>query len=366
MKIVFLSSFINHARHYKRVAALKYLGIETKVLAFERDAYPGKGIPGGYISLGKIEHGKFLKRLIPIIKAVQVVYSEIKDADVIYAFDYDMAFLGIIASKRLRHKPRLVYEVGDIHEILLGKNLIHRSLRNLDKFIMNKTHLLVVTSEAFVTGYFKGILGLNNFRYFVLENKLAINQLLKIETTKLEQNKKKIRIGYFGKLNCNESWEIIKQIVQSSEGKIEVYVRGESKGVESFEPDVKEINGITYEGTYISPDDLPKIYGKVDIVWGAARRERLNSLWARRCRFYESCFFQKPIIAFWDSEDGRIVEELKIGVCVDFNDIPRTINRVLSITCEDISMWHHNIENLPKKIFVYTDDHERLIKEIQQ
>jgi len=361
MKIVFLSSFVNHARHRKRINAFYDLGAKVKILAFERDFYPAKALRNQYFSLGKIQNGKYVSRLKYIFSAVLKLRSEIKDSDILYIFDFDMALVGLLASIGLR--VRLIYEIGDIHNIFLGKGFISRILRTIEKIVIRKIDLLVVTSEAFIHGYYIDILGVKDFRYFVLENKVDANQVQKV-IVKPRLNNKPIVIGYFGGLHCTDSWNALKRIVKKSNGKIVLYVRGLSYTFQKgLEKDAASMNGIEYGGPYVNPDELPDIYNKVDVVWVAHHHGKANILWARANRFYESCFFQKPMIAQFNTEDGRVVEAHDIGVCIDLNNISKSVDQVLNITLGELNKWYENIKKLPLNIYVYTDEHKKILKE---
>ena len=54
----------------------------------------------------------------------------------------------------------------------MKNNIIGKTVRILEKFIVHKVFLLVSTSLAYVTNYYQGILKINNFRYQIIENKI--------------------------------------------------------------------------------------------------------------------------------------------------------------------------------------------------
>ena len=362
LKIVCLSSFLNHARHRKRINAFYDLGASVKILAFERVFYPAKALRNKHISLGKIQHGNYFSRLKHILSAVLKVRSEIKESDILYVFDFDMMLLGLLASFGLRTK--IICEVGDVHNILLAKGLVPAVLRIIEKIIIRKIDLLVVTSEAYVNGYYKGILGITRLNYFVLENKVDSNQMGRVTKEPAIKNDS-IVIGYFGGLQCADSWKVLKHVVKESKGKILLYVRGLSYAFQSdLEKDAASINGIEYGGPYVNPDELPEIYNKVDVVWAAHHHGKANILWARANRFYESCYFRKPMIAQLDTEDGRIVDGLNIGVCIDLEKISESVEKILNIAHADFSKWHDNLSLLPEKVYTYSNEYRKLFKEV--
>lgn len=367
MKITFLLPVVSHARFRKRVTALENLGVQPKILAFERDDYPGKPWPGGYTSLGKLQRRNYHKRLLPHIKAFPAVLDAAKESDVIYAFSLDSLLLGWLASRALDKRLRIVYEVGDIRKVLTEDSLLSRSLRWLERHLLRHVDLLVVTSEAYIVGYYQGILGLTDLQYQVIENKLDMDTLPQQVSTRKKRDGI-LRIGYFGFIRCRRSWEILKRVAEKGHGRVRVYVRGVPKRLEDFEEEARRAPYVEYGGPYIAPDDLPAMYGQVDMEW-ACFPYRGNGIgnwrWARTNRFYEACFFQRPMFAQKGTEDCRAVESLGIGVCLDLKDLEGTVDRILRVNESELALWQQNLTGLPRNVYVYSDEHNRLMESIQ-
>jgi len=362
VKVAFLLPVASDARYRKRIEALQNVGVKSQILAFERNYYSGKPVPGGYESLGRIQHRRYLRRLVPLVKALSKVRAAAKNADAIYTFGLDMLLLGWLASRGLSRRLKIVYEVGDIRNVLLQKGLISCSLRWLERFLLRRTQLIVVTAEAYVSGYYKGIQGLTDLRYQVIENKLDANTLPQAQRLTYKHSHGVLRIGYFGLIRCQRSWEILKAAARKGEGKIKVHVRGIPLGLENLEEEAEAIPYIDYGGPYVSPDDLPEMYGQIDIAWVAHYHGRSNLLWARANRFYEACHFQRPMIAQIGTQDSRVVQDLGLGICLDLSDIEGTVEHILEISDSDLEQWQGNIRRLPKYVYTYTDEHKRLLE----
>ena len=118
---------------------------------------------------------------------------------------------------------------------------------------------------------------------------------------------------------------------------------------------------IDYDGPYIAPDDFPDMYRQVDVVWIAHYMGRSSTLWNRANRFYEACFFKKPMFAQIGTQDGQVVETLGIGVCIDLRDINGTVDRILNVSEVEFSQWQQNVAHLPTDIYTYTDEHEKIV-----
>ncbi|MFW6389941.1 MAG: hypothetical protein ACOCZT_02380 [Halanaerobiales bacterium] len=343
-------------------------GAEVKILSFDREYYSGKLFFEDYISLGSIEHGNYLKRLLPFLKSLRTIRTNIKNSDVIYCFGLDTFLLGWLASKFISSSPKLVYEVGDIRKILTKDKLMSKILRVIQKFLTRKADLLAVTSEDYVTGYFENMLGLSDLNYKVMENKIAKNEMPVYQNDKKITDENILKIGYFGVLRCPKSWEILKKIAIQSKGKIEIVLRGIPRGIKDFYETLEKVPNIIYNGEYKSPDDLPEMYTNVDLVWACypyQREEVGNWRWARTTRFYEACYFKRPLITQDNTADSRVVEEYNIGATVSLERTEETANRVLNISTEEIQKWYNNLYELPEEICVYTDEHRQLYERLK-
>lgn len=368
MKIAFLLPVVSDARSHKRVVALKNLGVQPAVLAFERKYYKGKPIPGGYVSLGALEHARYYKRLIPFIRAFSMIRAKAKEADAIYAFGLDMLLLGWLACLGLAKPFKAVYEVADIREVLLGKRLLSRCLRWLERFLLRRTEFIVVTSEAYISGYYREIQGLNNLRYLVIENKM--DPIVPVQKSTLEKHRADgiLRIGYFGVIRCRRSLEILKEAAKQSNGRVQVYIRGYPLGVGDLEREVQSQPYITYGGPYVAPDDLPALYGQIDMVWACYPYQGDiigNYCWARTNRFYEACYFRKPMFAQAGTEDGRVVKAFGLGICLDLSNVETAVERIRQITSLELNQWQSNVSHISKDCYTITNEHEQLLKALE-
>ncbi|OPX84753.1 MAG: hypothetical protein A4E53_03810 [Pelotomaculum sp. PtaB.Bin104] len=368
MKIVFLLPVISDARAHKRINALKKLGAQPVVLAFERDYYGGKPIPGGYQSLGHIEHSRYFKRLVPFLKALFAVRDQVKKADAIYAFGLDLFLLGWLACLGCNRPVKAVYEVADIREVLLGKGILSRCLRRLERFLLRRAELLVVTSEAFVQGYYRRIQKLDPLHYLVIENKLDAGFPADVPVLSDHSTDGIVRIGYFGVIRCPRSLEILREAAEQGNGRVQVYIRGFPLGVGDLANKFRSNPNIAYGGPYVAPDDLPTLYDRVDIIWACYPYQGVgigNYRWARTNRFYEACYFKKPMFAQKGTEDCRVIEALGLGAGVDLSNIEASVERILRITRAELNQWRRNLALLPEGVYKLTNEHEQLLSMLE-
>jgi succinoglycan biosynthesis protein ExoL len=169
--MLFLQPVASHVRYQRRLENLAELGATVDILSFDRDYYAGRDIQRGYVSLGCLEHGHYLKRIPVLLRALRTVRRALRAYNVVYTFGLDMALLACVARIGIRPRPKLIYEVGDIVEVLLRPGILGRAMRSLEGLLLLRANMLVTTSEAFIREYFKPVHGHRLPATLVIENK---------------------------------------------------------------------------------------------------------------------------------------------------------------------------------------------------
>ena len=354
------------ARIQRRLAALTRLGVQPTVLAFDRPYYPGKPMAGGFECLGRIEHGKYLGRLRPLLAALPRVRAACGAADVVYAFSLDLLALAWLATRARRRKPKLIYEVADIHPTLVGRGVGAAVMRAIERRLLRDASLLVVTSEAFITGFYNGVQGVCDIRYELVENKPELGPF-EAPAARPRRQAGPIVIGYFGVIRCERSWHVLRRLAEQGNGRINVYLRGVPLNIPNFEQEAAESRWIQYGGPYVAPDELAEMYNRVDLLWVAHRVDDNNSLlWNRTNRFYEGCAFQRPMIGQTGTQDGAVIQGRGLGPLVDLANEDATVEQVLQMTAGEIEQWQANVSRLPRSIYAENGEHERLSHQIRE
>lgn len=306
-----------------------------------------------------------MSRVFVLLKASLSLRSRFSD-EIIYCFGMDMLFLCLLSGFG---RKQVIYEVADIRPIVLNKHVKGRLARILERNLLKFVDLVVVTAPGYISGYYKKILNVSpaGKKYFVLENKidpLSIslngNQTISVGS--------KIRIGYFGLLRCSHSWEVLKKLVSASPDVFEVHIYGRPINPVDLPEQAKLITGIYYHGEFLWPSDLEAMYCSVDIVWACypyGDNTPGNWQWARTNRFYESCFFCKPLITLQGSADEKVASELNIGIPIDLSNIDMAVNYLAENLDSDLLLaLTENTLRVPKGYYLYTDDHVRLVETI--
>src|SRR5690625_6573197 len=128
----------------------------------------------------------------------------------------------LIATGRLQKKP--LYEIHDIRQQMLNNNITGACLRLVEKYLIRRTDLLIVTSEDYIKNYYKKRLNVDIKRSYNLENKLWPQDVYKDDIG--QPTASPLIIGYFGLLRCTVTWQFLVNLVKSAKGSILLKVRG--------------------------------------------------------------------------------------------------------------------------------------------
>lgn len=358
MKLLFLLPALGHPRHERRIRALERLGVEASTLAFARRQYGAADLPDLQL-LPKVENARYAKRVWSLLRAVPTVRRKARSADVLYAFSLDTALLALIA---MAGRPiPLAYEVGDIREAFLDPGSRGGLLRALERRVLSRTDVLVATSPSYLSEYYEAQLKPLDQppSQLVVENK--IDPADNLPPAVSEKRSSGFRIGYFGVVRCTRSIEVLERLGGEGARGIEVYLRGvERRGVDLEK--VTQHPHISYDGPYLVPDDLGRMYGGIDLAWIALHHAKANLRWSRVNRFYEACYYGVPMIAQEGTLDGEVVAAHDLGLVIDLLHPERAVERIRSISSRDLSRWKWNLEQLPRSVYEHAGEHDELLR----
>ncbi|MDH3614641.1 MAG: hypothetical protein OES10_15350 [Gammaproteobacteria bacterium] len=365
---------VGHPRDSKRISMLKQAGFCVEAVAFNRPYHSGR-LPDCQVgSLGDIESGRYIRRLLKMVRVLPTVRRAMRRNDVVYASGPDMALLALVAGLGLR-KP-VVLEVGDIREVQLLAGIFGRLIRWLDKRLLNRCALLVVTAPKFLDVYYREWLN-SPIPAIVIENKLEADFADKASApamrdsgrVRTDADRRSLRIGYFGGLRCEWSWSVLRDLAVVRPADVEIILAGYPMNPRNLPDEVTKYDNIEYLGEYRSPQDLPSLYAQIDLVWACYQHigpNDWNLRWARPNRFYESCLFGKPLVSRAGSCDAGEVERFNIGLVIAEEGIDPVVKRIAAITTEDLDTWTRNVTALPRSVYVYTSEVDQLAKEIRK
>jgi len=364
-RVLFALPILGHPRHAKRISMMKEAGFDVEAVAFKRPYHQGRMPDCPVATLGSISHGNYLKRIFKFIKALPKLRKAIKKHDLVFAFGPDMAIACLVANFLLGKK--LIFEVGDITSAQLSPGLKGWVTRKIDRYVADRAGAIVATSPRFLDEYYSkwvktktpGLLIENKLEHaFCKKMELELSETAPLPGTPLKD--RPLKIGYFGYLRNQWSLEVLERLVTKYPDKFEIVIAGYPKESTKDTLDrVSLLDNIDYRGEYKSPDDLPGLFGSVDMVWACyqpLRDDEWGYLWARPNRFYQGCLFRKPFFSRAKCQDAIIIAERNIGKIISEVGIDETVDSVSSLTAADVETWSSNMRAIPDKIFAYTTE----------
>lgn len=318
-RILYLAHDLDDAAIWRRVAMLRMGRAEVTVAGFRRGTGP---LPEPALVLGQTHNAQMAQRVLSVLKQrfrLQATFAHLSPPDVILCRNLEMLALAVPLCRALArdHPVRLVYEVLDIHRLMLGPSTHSRILRRIERHLCRNVDQIIVSSPAFQREYFEPY-GQCDAPFLLVENKVFL--LDTVAKPVLPPDRPVLRIGWFGILRCKFSLQCLDGLTRTSPGRYRVVMRGRPALDElpAFHDVVDANPDLCFEGPYAYPDDLARIYAGVDLAWLIDQYDTgQNSDWLLPNRLYESGCNAVPPMALAGTETARRLEALGIGLIIE-------------------------------------------------
>lgn len=348
-KVVFiLSSF--HIRCIKRIKEFIANGFEVEVYGFNRGDI-SLDLDIEVKTIGNIEpNSSHLQRIPVIVKGVRNVLNTIKHQDVvIYVFGLDIAMWVALLNKIHPY----IFEESDLYHTYLGNRAARNFLEVLDKRVIKKSMLTVFTSEGFARYHF-GDNYPDNITF--IPNRLAVSVLDCKPVVKRHVDICHLSIGFVGAIRFKAVMHFAKFFV-SHYPQHEFHFFGivTDDAREEFDETMKYKNCF-YHGKFTTPTDLPEIYSKIDLVLSTYDNELINVRYAEPNKFYESLYYDTPIIVSEGTFLGEKVRQYNSGYVIDALDDASIGDFVTGLTEDSITEKIASIRKVPKTNSININD----------
>ena len=366
-KLLFFCPDVTDASTLKRVRQFTDHGYDVTVFGFRRHRYNTDYQPDWpHVPLGVTSDGQYGQRMSALLRAVPKIIAQrrqFKDAAAFYARNIDQLLLAMLARTISRSKAPLTYEVLDIPPILMGRMLLSRLLRAVERLCLRHTHLLVLSSPGFYRSYYHAIQRYGG-DWFLLENKLHPSITRQpIERLPANPTQRPWVVGYYGLIRGAATFDLMTRLAKRLEGRVVFKFRGVLTTVDPgrFDDALKRHANIVYGGPYLPEQDLENMYREVDFAW-ALDLEHVdhNSRWLMPCRFYEAGFFGVPCLAVHGFEVGTMVEQNRIGWTFDQPLENALVRFFETLTKAEYEGVRQRLGATPPSMFVASDDVRRL------
>lgn len=377
VRVVYFAPDFTEVPTIARARAFQDHGLKPAVFAFRRGRYNHTfRAPWPEIDLGRTKDGHYLQRLVALCRSLPALWGGrhlLRRATVLYARNLDQLGLALVARLLCRNRAAIVYEVLDIAPGLTHRGQLGRVLRSVERRLLGRIALLVVSSPGFIKNYYRPIQRYGG-RTFLLENKLYPSTSLDHQTEppralEVARRRHQWVVGCFGLIRGQETFDLITRLAERLSGKVLFYFRGivTTVDAEHFTRTVAAHDNMVYGGAYVNPDDLPELYGSVDFAWSLdLEHTDANSRWLMPCRFYEAGAFGVPCLAARHFEIGNRVDELGTGWTFAPPYEENIARFFEQLTREDYDRVLRRLRELPPNTFIAGDDVTALCRMLAQ
>lgn len=359
-RVLYLAHDLDDAAIWRRVGMLEEAGALVEVAGFRRGAVP---LPGQATVLGKTKDARLLQRVLTVGTAAWGLarsFGGMTKPDVILARNLEMLALAARARRLWPGPPvRVVYEVLDIHRMMLKRGAAGRILRQIERRLGGSASLVLVSSPGFVRNYFEPN-GLFGDRLRLVENKFV--EAACRRRPGADASAPPVTIGWFGILRCRWSLRTLDEVTRADPGRYRVLLRGRPAldQMPDFHAVVEDNPDLDYGGPYRYPDDLPQIYGAVRLVWLVDRFDAgANSDWLLPNRLYEGGAHGRIPVALEGTQVASFLRAKGIGLVLPRPDAAAADEVLRPLTEESLLRLQAAMRAVPLSTWVTTADDSR-------
>jgi len=360
----------------RRATQWRHAGFRVLPFAFSRNPQAIQST-GEFVCLGRVRPLSRARRVLPLALAALRLFGErraLADAQLFIGRNMDNALLALFARWIAPSAVPMVYEVLDINRSCTERGLRGAFMRRLESWLLARTDMLVVSSAHFATDYYERVLDYRR-SWFLFENKIP--QFARLATVMRPASRdlpaganrrpaggERWRIGWFGYLDDERSWGILRRLAERLPQQVEIHVRGmpyTNFDMVRFLADVERLGNVVYGGPYRNPEELMEVYGSVDIVWSADCNDPTgNSKWLLTNGLYEAGYFGKPVIGLVGTAIGEFLTTYGSGWCLTEPVDDALVDFVRTLTRDDYEAKRQAIAGLAAEVFIETDEISRI------
>lgn len=302
-----------------------------------------------YLNESKLSNMSYPRRMLLFSRQIGGVVDKFdKKKTLFYFFSFNTAFLVL-----LRRKLRYVYEESDMLFDRFSSSFLRNMMIKLNRRVISKSLITVFTSEGFAHFYYNNNIPKN---IVFVPNKVDKRSLELPVVDKHETDFDHLKFGFVGSLRYetlrNFAYVLIKNFPSAQ---FDFFGRNTDFTDEEI-LELKNTGRIFFHGTFINPDDLPRIYSQLDFVVATYDVSGINPRYAEPNKLYEAIFFRTPIIVSRNSFLEHKVKELGVGFAVNALDNNDIVSQISEITPDVYNEFVSKLESIEKKSVVTSNE----------
>lgn len=303
--------------------------------------------------LGEMRNGEVFTNLKTIYKDIKRIIREHGFGCLYYSF-------GILSSLLMARKGlKYVYEISDIAYAYPKYDKLSLLLRTLDKRIIRKSALTVMTSGGFYE-YF----GIKDEKILIQPNRVSC-VFKDLDRIPMNLSSNGFKFAFVGAVRYETVLEFARIIGEDfPQHEFHFYGGGSKETLDHISDLVEKHGNIKYHGTFKNPDELVSIYNAIDIVVACYDVCSQNVRIAEPNKLYESLCFCKPIIVSGGTYLAERVRQLKCGFVLDNQSSGSISNLIKQLNVADLNDISERESRLDEE--EYIDDVSLLKEKIEE
>ncbi len=324
MKVAYFVHDLTDPAAARRLRMLRTAATDVSVIGFRRCDETVSELDGVPVfDLGRTYDAQLRRRAMQVLGWMLHsgrLRQQVEGAHLLLARNLEMLAIAAAARRLVGGRAALVYECLDIHRLMLAGSVPARLARAAERRLMARCDLLLVSSPAFLSGYFEPVQKIDRLD---LQSLLVENKLLDLESAAAapvafdpRPPGPPWRIGWFGVIRCRKSLNILTALAARRPDLVELDIRGRPTPAvfADFEAAIDGVPAIRFGGPY-EPRQLPDLYRQSHFAWAVDYYdEGRNSAMLIPNRLYESGACRSVPIALAGVETGRWLARHGLGV----------------------------------------------------
>ena len=345
MQFVFILTSSVNTNSIKRIDEFVMRGFNVKAYGFKRELdVPNKSKCVEIEILGSYKNDlSYYKRFAIIFKGIKRVLHETKSTSCVYyliGLDVAMFF-------RMQSSNPYIYEEADLVHANMKTGIMKNAYEWIDRCIIRGSVISTFRSEGFLRYHFGEKIPDN---VHVIANRLnvAIKDYKVIPKHVL--NLKHLIIGYVGFIRYESIANFAKVFcLKFPQHEFHFYGTFTSEVEKKMFDGMNRIANCYFHGSFKSPDDLNKIYSKIDLVLSTYDVCSENVRYAEPNKIYEAIYFETPIIVSSGTFLSEKVKKMGIGYDIDAMNDEAIIKFVNSLSEESLHEKINKIQRIDKR-----------------
>ena len=345
-RVIFVSSHRRHRKVADRITGALAAHCQVQLYAFDRGEVDNPVYADArvsHISLGPVRDGVALSRLGSLLRAFRILRRARRNVrtpgTIVIANTMELLVLCWLSG--LTRLPT-IYDIADIHVLLLSGSIAGRLARWLERRAMRRAGLLVVSSPWFYWEYFRRWQRVDR-QALLIENRVARGASGAVVEHRLSP-----RIAWNGLLRCQRSARVLLQCLSQVPAPFHLSLHGSLARLQALGPLLVHNANCTYTGPY-RLETLGTLVADSSFMWAVDYADGENSRWLLPNRLYEAIDAGIPLIAIRDSATGAVVQRHDIGIVLPDCTSAALTRALGACTPAEYDTWVRNMKGLKSR-----------------